>query len=176
MNDWQNVVRAYEKDSVYLAEAGQILQRQNIEVPGLRKQRNKIGQTIDDTQQRIKDLIKSEEHLLGERQIICQQLGIKGINLKEEFEGRIKELPKCYDEVVNALPKLSKAIEYYLEFSGKPEFLPLLRHVSVNGNTTVYQFVYNESPLSIDEPNIIVNLSNDNGVPSVDLAEGEVTS
>lgn len=173
MNDWQSIVRSYEKDNVYLAEAGQILQRQNVEVPGLRKQRNKIGQMIADTEERIKDLIRSEEHLLKERQIICQQLGIKGSNLKEEFISRIKELPKFYDEIVNALPKLRKAIDYYLEFSTNPEFLPLLRHILEYGNTTVYQFIYNEPPLSIEEPAITVDLT-ENDV-SADVGEGEVS-
>lgn len=172
MNDWQNIVRTYEKDSVYLAEAGQILQRQNVEVPGLRKQRNKIGQMIDDTEERIKDLIRSEEHLLKERQLICQQLGIKGSNLKEEFIARIKELPKFYDEIVNALPNVRKAIDYYLEFSANPEFLPLLRHILEYGNTTVYQFIYNEPPLSIDEPPITVTLTETE--LSADAVEGEV--
>ncbi|XP_037043237.1 CDK5RAP3-like protein [Bradysia coprophila] len=159
MNDWQGIVRSYEKDNVYLAEAGQILQRQNVEVPGLRKQRNKIGQMIDDTEERIKNLIRSEEHLLKERQIICQQLGIKGSNLKEEFTARIKELPTFYDEIVKALPKLRKAVDYYLEFSANSEFLPLLRHILEYGNTTVYQFIYNEPPLSIEEPPITVTLT-----------------
>lgn len=161
MNDWQGIVRSYEKDSVYLAEAGQILQRQNVEVPGLRKQRNKIGQMIDDTEERIKDLTRSEEHLLKERQIICQQLGIKGSNLKEEFTARIKELPQFYDEIVKALPKLRKAIDYYLEFSANSEFLPLLRHILEYGNTTVYQFIYNEPPLSIEEPPITISLTSE---------------
>lgn len=172
MNDWQNIVRSYEKDNVYLAEAGQILQRQNVEVPGLRKQRNKIGQLIDDTEERIKDLIRSEENLLRERLNICQQLGIKGVDLKEEFIGRIKELPKFYDEIVSALPKLTKAIKYYLEFSANPESLPLLQHILEYGNTTVYHFMYNEPPLSIDEPTITVILS-DSEVP-VDVGDGEV--
>ncbi|KAJ6623918.1 CDK5RAP3-like protein [Pseudolycoriella hygida] len=188
MNDWQSIVRAYEKDSVYLAEAGQILQRQNVEVPGLRKQRNKIGQMIDDTEDRIKDLIRSEEHLLKERQIICQQLGIKGSNLKEEFIGRIKKLPKFYDEIVKALPKLRKAIDYYLEFSSNSEFLPLVRHILEYGNTTVYQFIYNEPPLSVEVPPITVELTDNEVVadgdqggidfgdlePQIDFGEGEV--
>lgn len=172
MNDWQGIVRSYEKDNVYLAEAGQILQRQNVEVPGLRKQRNKIGQMIDDTEERIKELIRSEENLMKDREIICQQLGIKGSNLKDEFIARIKELPKFYDEIVNALPKLRKAIDYYLQFSANSEFLPLLRHILEHGNTTVYQFVYNEPPLSIEEPPITVNLTETE--VSADAGEVEV--
>jgi len=160
MNDWQNIVRSYEKENVYLAEAGQILQRQNVEVPGLRKQRNKIGQLINDAEERIKDLIRSEEHLLKERQVICQQLGIKGVNLKDEFIARIKELPKFYEEIVNALPKLRKAIEYYLEFSANPEFLPLVKHILEYGNTTVYQWKSGgQKPNSILRPSFNYKLA-----------------
>lgn len=173
MNDWQSIIRSYEKDSVYLAEAGQILQRQNVEVPGLRKQRNKIGQMIDDTEERIKDMIKSEENLLKDRQVICQQLGIKGNNLKEEFTARIKELPKFFTDIVTELPKLRKAIDYYLEFSSNPEFVPLIRHLLEYGNTTVYQFIYNEPPLSIEEPPITVSLTETVEV-SGDVGEGEI--
>ncbi len=45
MKDWQEVLRLYEKDNVYLAEACQILMR-NVayEIPGLKKSISKCEQ------------------------------------------------------------------------------------------------------------------------------------
>lgn len=45
MKDWQEVVRWYEKDNVYLAEAAQILMR-NVayEIPGIKKSISKYEQ------------------------------------------------------------------------------------------------------------------------------------
>lgn len=45
MKDWQEIVRLYEKDNVYLAEAAQMLIRNiNYEVPGFKRQIQKLEQ------------------------------------------------------------------------------------------------------------------------------------
>lgn len=167
MTDWQQIVKSYEKDTIYLAEAAQIYQRNNTEVPSLRRHRIKIGQLIDDAQQKIKDLVKSEENVIAERMAICQQLGIKGIYLKEEFTERVRELAKLYEVLAKKVPTLHKAIQLYLEFAGNSELLPLLRHVESKGNTTVYEYIYNEAPDSIEEAPIMIKLSLENDVHPV---------
>lgn len=46
MKDWQEIVRLYEHDNVYLAEAAQMLTRNiNYEVPGFKKRIQKFEQT-----------------------------------------------------------------------------------------------------------------------------------
>lgn len=174
MTDWQAIVRAYEKDSIYLAEAAQILQRHNVEVPGLRKHRNKIGQLIDEAQQRIKDQLRTEDQLNAERNAICQQLGIRGADLRAEFMSRIRELPKLFAETAAQVAQLQKALEYYAEFSGNADVLAILRHVAVRGNTTVYEFVHGEAPLSVEEPEVRLHLTVDNAVASSGAAAGDI--
>lgn len=45
MKDWQEIVKMYERENVYLAEAAQILMRNvNFEVPGFKKQIQKLEQ------------------------------------------------------------------------------------------------------------------------------------
>lgn len=45
MKDWQEILRAYEKDNIYLAEVAQILARNvNYEVPSTKKQIQKLEQ------------------------------------------------------------------------------------------------------------------------------------
>ena len=166
MNDWQQIVKAYEKDNLYLAEAAQILQRYNTEVPGLRKQRNKIGQLIDDAKQRNKDLLKSEEVLHSEKNAMCDKLQIKGVDFREEFISRIKMLPNLYEDIATKCTSLSKPIEFYLDFSGNSDLLPVLRHVIEKGNTTVYEYIYNETPLTIVEPEIAMKLTVANSITS----------
>lgn len=45
MKDWQEIVRLYERDNIYLAEAAQMLTRNvNFEVPSFKKQIQKLEQ------------------------------------------------------------------------------------------------------------------------------------
>lgn len=47
MKDWQEILRLYERDNVYLAEAAQMLMRNvNYEVPSIKKQIQKLEQSL----------------------------------------------------------------------------------------------------------------------------------
>lgn len=55
MKDWQEIIKLYEKDNVYLGEAAQILIRyQTYEIPSLWKQMDKFEQQSDDALKKLK--------------------------------------------------------------------------------------------------------------------------
>lgn len=162
MKDWQEVIKLYERESMYLAEAAQILTRNiTYEIPSLKKQITKFEQMSVESEKKILDLAKSENILKSEHLLLCQQLGIKGDKIRRELVQRLDELPKIYQRIASEIPSLNKAISLYAEFSGNENSLELLRHVAANGNTTVYQFLYSEEPLSVEEPELKINLDLD---------------
>lgn len=56
MKDWQEIIRLYEKDNVYLAETAQLYVRNvNYEVPSVRKQMTKLEQQSDESLKRSQD-------------------------------------------------------------------------------------------------------------------------
>lgn len=166
MKDWQEILRLYEKDNIYLAEAAQIYVRNvNYEVPGIRKQMTKLEQQSDECLKRVQDLSKPETQLLAEHAALLQQLGIKGENLREEFLQVLSTLPDMHANSIRNIGKLQEAIDLFSEGSDKL-CLPILRHLKEFGNTTVYQYIHKEAPLTVEEPSIKLNLSECNTMSS----------
>lgn len=123
------------------------------EIPGLKKQITKFEQLSEESQKKSKDVVKSQNTIRKEYEAICSQLGISGENIRKELLERLKDLPQLLQDVASVTPGLQKASHLYGEYAGKAiEVLPLLRHVIKSGNTTVYEFLYSEAPLSIEEP------------------------
>lgn len=161
MKDWQEIVRLYERDSVYLSEAAQILIRNvNYELPSVKKQISKFDQLVEESQKKIHDLTSTEAVLLSQRAALCKELGIEGRNLREELTTRVKELPKLYQEITAVTKKLQAAVQLYAG-SAKNECLPIVRYVIAKGNTTVYEYSHGEAPLSVEEPPIDLKLTAD---------------
>lgn len=162
MKDWQEIVRLYERDNVYIAEAGQILVRNvNYELPSLKKQLSKFDQLVDDAQKKIHDLTASESVLMSQRAAFCQKLGIDGKDLRAEFTAKVKELPKLHADVARAVGQLQQALNLYALSSKNDECLPIIRYVLLKGNTTVYEYAHGEAPVSVVEPPIELKLSID---------------
>lgn len=160
MKDWQEIVRLYERDSIYLGEAAQILVRNiNYDLPGVKKQIAKFDQLIEESNKKIQDHTATESVLISQRTALCQKLGIKGEKLSEEFLEKVMEIPKLNAAIANIASKLNESVELYGKASQNPECLQLLRHVIKKGNTTVYEYVNGEQPLSIEEPTIRINIS-----------------
>lgn len=157
MKDWQDVVNLYQKDNIYLGEAAQIMIRNvSYEIPSLKKQIQKLEQSKIESEKKIKDYNKSESLTLKEFNTSCEQLGIKGNNIKLELLELVKELPIIYDKQMNKIKTVKAVIDLYTSFT---EFiinecshvLSTLSYVVQNGNTTTYEFIHGEKPLSIEE-------------------------
>ncbi|PSN58422.1 hypothetical protein C0J52_02807 [Blattella germanica] len=117
MKDWQEVVRLYEKDNVYLAEAAQMLIRNvNYEVPSLKKQIAKFEQIQMECDKKEAEYAKSGNVLRGEFQTLCKQLGIEGKKIKRELVDLLAELPGIYNKVANNVKTLDQAVQFYTEF------------------------------------------------------------
>ncbi|XP_050304864.1 CDK5 regulatory subunit-associated protein 3 [Anthonomus grandis grandis] len=159
MKDWQDIIAYYQKENVYLAEVATVLIRSvSYEIPGLKKQVQKLEQLQLESEKKIKDCSKSEAVSQKEFNTACEQLGIKGNNIKSELLELLKELPKIYEEMSEKIKIVQPAIELYTAFnkylSGQDiefEILPALSYLIQNGNTTTYEFKYGEKPLEIEE-------------------------
>lgn len=169
MKDWQEIVKLYERDSIYLGEAAQILVRNvNYDLPAVKKQIAKFEQLTDDAQKKIHDLTVSEATLNAQRTALCQKIGIEGTNLRAEFIERIKELPKLHNGIANAVGKIRDALQLYADAAKNPECLPIVRYICEKGNVTVYEYSYGEAPLSIEEPPINLKLTIDANYAAAD--------
>lgn len=156
MRDWLNIVSSYEKDNIYLAEAAQILIRNvSYEIPSLKKQIAKLEVMKCEAEKKIKDYKKNEQAALKDFSAECEQLGIKGENIKVELLNLLNDLPRIYKDISEKMNILQPAIQLYQDFhdyiSNKNEaVVTLLNFIIKKGNTTTYEYIYGEKPLSIE--------------------------
>ncbi|KAK3926479.1 CDK5 regulatory subunit-associated protein 3 [Frankliniella fusca] len=169
MKDWQEIVKLYEKDNVYLSEAAQMLCRNvQYEVPSIKKQIAKCEQMQSECDRRETELKKQENSARNDFNSSCQKLGISGKNIRKELVERCYELPRIYDEMALALPSLSQAAKFYKAFmhfmcgsDNKRETVPLLLFMIENGNTTTYEWIHKEKPLRVEEPAINISVEDE---------------
>lgn len=160
MKDWQDIIHSYEKDNIYLAEVSQILIRNvNFEVPSLRKQITRLEQTRVDCEKKIKDYTKTENLSQNEFIASCKQLGIPGINIREELIGLLDDLDGIFIETEKKVKEIQPAIDLYEAFNkfllGKDNELDVLitlSYIVKSGNTTTYEYTYGEKPVAIELP------------------------
>lgn len=189
MKDWQEILRAYEKDNIYLAEVAQILARNvNYEVPSTKKQIQKLEQLQIDLEKKEAEFKKLENAVRSEFNLLCKQLGICGHQIKQELAEKVKELPEIYEKIGKKATLVEKAVEFYCGFVnytlGRQHnggCVPMVKYVIDKGNTTTYEWIYREPPLSISEPPLNINFENvdlekkkDEDVDNVEIDFGEI--
>ncbi|KMQ98640.1 cdk5 regulatory subunit-associated protein 3 [Lasius niger] len=180
MKDWQEILRLYERDNVYLAEAAQMLMRNvNYEVPSIKKQIQKLEQSLTDLEKKEVEYKKSENIAHTEYNTLCKQLGITGYStVRRELMEKVKELPEIYQRVAEKTKSLNKVVEFYsafVEFTFGQQYdsncVSVIKYVIEKGNTTIFEYTYGEAPASIVEPPLNIKADEDENSerPSVNV-------
>ncbi|KAL6437066.1 hypothetical protein ACFW04_004991 [Cataglyphis niger] len=180
MKDWQEILRLYERDNVYLAEAAQMLMRNvNYEVPNIKKQIQKLEQSLIDLEKKEVEYKKSENFAHTEYNTLCKQLGITGYStVRHELMEKVKELPEIYQRVAEKTKNLNKVVEFYsafVEFTFGQQYdsncVSIIKYVIEKGNTTTFEYTYGEAPSSIVEPSLNIKINEDESSerPSVNV-------
>ncbi|XP_052748565.1 CDK5 regulatory subunit-associated protein 3 [Galleria mellonella] len=183
MKDWQDVLKSYERENLYLAEAAQMLVRNiSYEIPGLKKQIAKEEQMQLECKKKHSDYLKNEASSKSEFLTLCKQLGIQGNRIKKELVERLQELPEIYDKIGKSLKPLLPGIELYSAFTKyvlgdkATDVVLLLQYVVEHGNTTVYEWSYGEPPLSVEPDPVHIELDDEDEAAGdqIDFGDNEI--
>jgi len=160
MKDWKEIVSLYQKDSLYLAEAAQLL-TQNVvyEIPGLRKSLVRCDNVEEECDKQEGSSHRKEKELSEEFARECKELGVEGKELRKEVIELAKDLPSVYEEVAEQVKGLSKACTAYTNFmvgmldeGTTHQVVENLRFLVEQGNVTTYEWKYREKPITVEEP------------------------
>lgn len=152
MKDWQDIVKSYEHNNVYLGEAAEILiSTVKYEIPSLSKRLDRWRNQVEESSRKEHEYNKSANEYRNRYEKECAAMGIPGHDVKTELRGLVSELPKLLDEVAALLQSsdtVEKAYQYYRAFvhytasvpSGEErdtediDVCPTLMRVYKNGN------------------------------------------
>ncbi|CAI5511130.1 unnamed protein product [Closterium sp. Naga37s-1] len=114
--EWDAVVRTYERDSVFLGEAAQILvHNTNYDIPYWQKHRVRAQQQLEESNRKELDCRRLAAAAAKGFQQACSDLGIKGQDVRQELKGLVSKLPAVFQEVVTILSgePVGQAVDYY---------------------------------------------------------------
>ncbi|ODN00152.1 CDK5 regulatory subunit-associated protein 3 [Orchesella cincta] len=195
MKDWQEILKLYQKDCLYLAECGAILARNVIyEVPAMKRLVSKAEQSMQECQKKETGSRKQAQEYRDKFVHNCNQLGIrlenfdpKNANHKPPSAASIgnqlvalmsQELPEIFKKIASKSKDVDEAVSFYRQFlkstiglkeDQEKTCLGLLRLVIDKGNVTAYEWKYGEAPLKVEPPVVTYQFDQD----PTDLASGD---
>ncbi|XP_066483979.1 CDK5 regulatory subunit-associated protein 3 isoform X2 [Tiliqua scincoides] len=159
MKDWQEIVSLYEKDNTYLVELANLLVRNvSYEIPSLKKQIGKCQQLQQEYSRKEEECQLAAAEMRERFYSSCKQYGITGDDVRRELLALVKDLPSQLDDIGAGAKGLLEVINLYqacVQFvcdSSTEQVVPLLRHMQVLGNTTIYQWRRGVEPTSVERP------------------------
>lgn len=180
MKDWNDIVKIYEKDGMFLAETAQMLIRNvTYEIPALKKQIAKCQQVQKECDKKEADYLSKAAELRKKYSNSCKELGIKGDKIKSELAALVKDLPKVFDGVATKTQNLKGAVKYYQDFRSfllnstvkDSDCLPMLRFIQDKGNTVTYEWNHGCKPVHIQEAAVVIDTKDENDVVVEDGAD-----
>lgn len=150
MKDWVEIVKAYEKDNLFLGEcANMLIFNVKYEVPTLKK-------TVERAQKKILDLNKKEQECQSNISAAnarfaqtCKEMGIAGQDIPKELSALVSTLPEVFKAIAAKAQDthVAQALDYYKAFlvftldeKKIGSVVPLLAFVHANGNTSVHKW------------------------------------
>ncbi|KAG0599921.1 hypothetical protein M758_12G187800 [Ceratodon purpureus] len=114
--EWDGIVRAYEKELLHLGEAAQIMVHYtDYEIPSQKKEIAKVQQQLTDMEKKEAEYKRNAAAAATRYQQACQELGIKGNDVKAELKALGKSLPAVFMKVVEAIcnDKVGEPMDLY---------------------------------------------------------------
>ena len=186
MKDWQQILKMYEGDSIYLAEAASVIsQNVSYEGPGLKKAIAKCETSEQDCDKKEDSIKRRVADLEAEFSKECRGLGITGQgSIRKEIIDLAKSLPETYDSIAEESKSLIEACKMYEKFimraldnNLKEEVVGNLRFMIENGNVTTYEWKYKEKPISIEENQLVFDDEEDEQADNgdeIDFGDGDI--
>ncbi|EGG18868.1 DUF733 family protein [Cavenderia fasciculata] len=166
---WNDVIKAYHKDQLYIGENCQRLtQSLNYDIPNMKKTIEKTMKSLEESNKKEIELTKSRETAINTFKKACSDIGIKGDKIRDEILELPNGLDKLFEKAIQLLQdgRILGMIRFYKQFAQtntcelKEEIFSYLLLVNKHGNISI-----GEREMILN-PSIIVKSKKDQNVDS----------